>query len=98
MVDVLNGSKLMGTVFARDGDLRMHAIEAVEVVDVIKLVDPSTKTQEVVGGRGQKRDRRLVLAEVAVNLGEGGKLIITTPHKKLRVMQDGMPCRTLQLL
>ena len=39
----------MGTVFARDGDLRMRAIEAVEVVDVIKLVDPTAKTQEVVG-------------------------------------------------
>src|SRR5262249_4013069 len=98
IVDVLNGSKLMGTVFAWDGDLRMRAIEAIEVVDVIKLVDPSAKTQEVVGGRGQKRDRRLVVAEVAVNLGESGKPIIATPHKKLRVMQNSIPCRTLQLL
>jgi len=88
----------MGTVFARDGDLRMRAIEAVEVVDVIKLVDPTAKTQEVVGGRGQKRDRRLVLAKVGVNLGERGKPIVTTPHKNLRVMQDGTPCRNLQLL
>src|SRR5262245_20297218 len=98
VVNVLDGSKLMGTVFARDGDLRMRAIEAVEVVDVIKLVDPTAETQEVVGGRRQKRDRRLVLAKVGVNLRESGKPIVTTPHRNLPVMQDVTPCRTLQLL
>src|SRR5262245_6788421 len=94
VVDVLDGPKLMGTMFARDGDLGMRAIEAVEVVDVIKVVDPTAKTQEVVGGRRQQRDRRLVLAKVGINLGESGKPIVTTPHENLRVMQDGTPCRT----
>ena len=68
IVHIFNGLEFMGAVFARNGDLGMCSIEAVEEIYVFELVDPAPKSENVIGCWREECDRRLVLPEEGIDV------------------------------